>query len=661
MSSASDEPPSRPARTEPLVFPAEPQGAPPKTARPAATRTPLPKPRAKRVLSALFVDVSPIDLRLVGRTLLHAAIVGAGAGAIAVIFFTLLELVDRGVLGHLAGYRALRAAGETFFQEHGSGPFRPWLLVFLPAIGGLLSGLVTRLAPECRGGGGDAMIEAFHREGGVLRRRVVWVKALASVFTLGTGGAGGREGPTMQIGAAFGSFVGKSLRVSPREQRILMITGVAAGMSAIFRTPLGAALLAAEVLYRDDVESDALVPALLASVTSYSVFISVFGETTLFAHAPRYPFVPAHLPLYALLAIVVALVAIVFLKVMGGARRVFAKMPVPDWARPALGGLALGIIAVPTLLFLAARHVLPEGQGVGILGGGYGAAQVAITGAPWLPEGARGIELLVALVGLKLVAAALTIGSGGSAGDFAPSLALGGLVGGLFGRVLQVTMGDPRIDPGAFALVGMGTFYGGVAHVPISSLVMVCELAGSYDLLVPLMLAEGIAFVALRDRSLYSAQVPSHRDSPAHPPSVLDVLGSLKVADVMIEGRPFVSFTLATPVVEVLRGAADAGWQDVFPVLDASGKLAGVITSDIVRLLATERDLEGLTLAADAMQPPVTVRPGDDLRTATEVMLTQGVREVPVADESGTIVGFLDEAEVGQAYLEATAKAGPAS
>lgn len=256
----------------------------------------------------------------------------------------------------------------------------------------------------------------------------------------------------------------------------------------------------------------------------------------------------------------------------------------------------------------------------------------------------------------KVFAASLTIGSGGSAGDFAPSLAIGGLVGGAFGNIALLVTGDTRIDPGAFALVGMGTFYGGIAHVPVSSLVMVCELAGSYDLLVPLMLAVGIAFVALRDHSLYSAQLPSQRQSPGHVPKQLDVLRTIKVADVMITGRAFVSFKLQTHVSEVLQYAAETSWQDVFPVLDETGKMAGVITNDVVRLLATERDLEPLALAMDAMQPPVSVKPEDHLRLATEVLLAQKIREVPVVEDAGTIVGFLDESEVGRAYLEVTGR-----
>lgn len=624
--------------------------------RPSATRTPLPARRNQSLISALFVDASPIDLRLVGRTILHAALVGAGAGLIAVVFYACLEMIDRLVLGHIAGYRALRAAGESFLGEHETGPFRPWLLAFLPAIGGLLAGLVTRLAPECRGGGGDAMIDAFHHHDGHLRRRVISVKTIASILTLGTGGAGGREGPTMQIGAALGSFVARYLRVSRREKRILMIAGVAAGISAIFRTPLGAALLAVEVLYRDDFESDALVPALLASVIAYSVFVSIFGEATLFAHSPRFPFIPAHLPLYALLALLCTLAAIAFLKALHWVRKISVRLPGPEWTRPAFGGLGLGILVASVLFILNNRKILPEGQGLGILGGGYGAAQVAISGATWFPEQWHGVQLLLLLAVFKVIAASLTIGTGGSAGDFAPSLAIGGLVGGAFGRMAALVTGDPRIDAGAFALVGMGTFYGGVAHVPVSSLVMVCELAGSYDLLVPLMLAEGIAFVALREHSLYPAQLPSQRQSPAHPPDALDVLRTIRVGDVMIAGRSFVSFKLRTPVSEVLQFAAETGWQDVFPVLDENGKMAGVITNDVVRLLATERELESLAVAMDAMQPPVSLQPDDNLRKATEVLLAEKIREVPVVNEIGTIVGFLDESEVGRAYLEMTGR-----
>jgi CIC family chloride channel protein len=488
----------------------------------------------------------------------------------------------------------------------------------------------------------------------------VWVKALASILTLGSGGSGGREGPTMLIGGALGSLVADVLRVGRRERRILMIAGVAAGMSAIFRTPLGAALLATEVLYRDDFESDALIPSLLASVVAYSVFISVFGESTLFAHAPRYPFVPAHLPLYALLALLVALLATTFLGALHTVRRWSERLSLPLWARPAVGGLALGAVAAPVLWWFGEHMRLP-GQGLGLLGGGYGAAQVAITGSPWLPSGWTGVEILLLLCAGKLIVSSLTIGTGGSAGDFAPSLVLGGLFGGAFGRALALLIHDPRIDPGAFALVGMGTFYGGVAHVPVSSLVMVCELAGSYDLLVPLMLAEGIAFVALRKRSLYGAQVVAQRDSPAHPAAGLDVLRAITVRDVMVRDRPYDSFQPGTPASEMLPRIAESAWQDTFPVLDASGRFLGVVTAESLRILANDAELLAMTLAVDAMAPAASVSTDDNLRTAAQVMVDNGLREVPVVDKEGRIVAFVDEAEVGKAYLETTSKMDPTS
>ena len=462
-------------------------------------------------------QVSPVDFQILGRTLLHAALVGLAAGLIGAAFFAGLEWCQRLLLERLAGYQPLRAAGERFLDETTGivHDFRPWLLAFLPAAGALLSGLVSQLAPETRGGGGDAMIEAFHHEGGNVRRRVIAVKSLSSLFTLGSGGAGGREGPTMLIGAAVGSTVGRYLKLSTNERRILMVAGVAAGIAAVFRTPLGAALLAVEVLYRDDFESDALIPAVLASVVAYSVVTSIYGASTLFAQPHRFPFTPAHLPYYALLAILVSLLAILFLTTLRTVQRVTRHLPLPPWATPAAGGLALGVLAAP-IVTLVGHAVGEPGQGVGLLGGGYGAVQVAISGISWLGIGWPAVLLLLSLCFVKILAASLTIGTGGSAGDFAPCMVVGGLFGGAFGRIIQNITGDPRIDAGAFTLVAMGTFYGGLAHVPLASLIMVCELAGSYDLLVPLMLAEGIAFVALRNRALYTSQVPTRRHSPAY-------------------------------------------------------------------------------------------------------------------------------------------------
>jgi CIC family chloride channel protein len=550
----------------------------------------------RELLTTILKEATPPDLRVVGRTLAHAAIVGAAAGLMGAAFFATLELVQRLVLEDVGGYRPLRASGETFLPEIGHlAHFRPWLLVLLPAVGALAGGLVAQLAPETYGGGGDAMIDAFHHRDGWIRKRVAWVKAIASILTLGTGGSGGREGPTMQIGGALGSLSARLLGVDVRERRILMVAGVAAGIAAVFRTPLGAALLAVEVLYRDDFESDALIPAVLASVTAYSVVISIFGESTLFAHPGRFPFIITHLWLYGLLALLVSLLAVLFLAALRSVQKVTAGLTIPRWARPGLGGLAMGIFCVP-IIWLVGWRLAQPGQGLGLLGGGYGAVQIAVTGASWLPLGWWGAALLLFLCLAKIVSSSLTIGSGGSAGDFAPGLVIGGLFGGAFGRAAQLLLHDPRIDPGAFALVAMGTFYGGISHTPLSSLVLVCELAGSYDLLVPLMLAEGIAFIALRKRSLYTAQVPTQRESPVHAAASVDVLTSTRVGAVM-------------------------------------------------RMVS----VSGIPIAAREF----SVRTDANLRAAAETMLANKLREIQVIDAEGHVVGLLDEADISRFYLDA--------
>jgi CIC family chloride channel protein len=579
------------------------------------------------VLSRLFPERSP-DLRVLGRTLLHAGLVGLAAGAVGAAFFAALEIVDRLLLEQLAGYHTLRAAGETFLPPVAHGPFRPWLLVLLPALGALAAGAVSILAPETRGGGADAIIETFHQHGGVARRRVAWVKAVASVLTLGTGGAGGREGPTMQIGGALGSLIARWLHVPARERRVLMVAGVAAGIAAVFRTPLGAALLAVEFLYRDDFESDALVPAVLASVVAYSVVISVYGETTMFAHAPRYPFVPAHLWMYAVLAVIVAALSVLFVATLRAVQRLSARLPVPAWARPAVGGLALGALSTPLIIYVGMRVGVP-GQGLGLLGGGYGATQLAITGSPWLSGGWQAVQLLVLLCFAKLAASSLTIGTGGSAGDFAPSMVMGGLMGGAFGHAVQLLLHDPRIDPGAFALVGMGTFYGGIAHVPLSAIVLVCELAGSYDLLVPLMLAQGIALLLLRRRSIYTAQLPTRRESPAHAgDSVLSILETLRVSD-LADPAPDNVVAASTSLAELVA-RIPSGTRPTFAVVE-DGRFSGLVTSaEILQAL----EIVGphmAVIAVDVMNTePRTVRPDDDLYATLEVFRAEGLDALPV-------------------------------
>jgi CIC family chloride channel protein len=596
-------------------------------------------------------ETAPLDLRLLGRTLLHAGAVGVLAGAAGAAFFASLELAQRYLLDGVAGFSVLRARGEAFVAPREASGLRPLVLAALPALGALASGLVTAwLAPEAAGGGGDATIEAYHH-GGVVRRRVIPVKALASIFTLSSGGSGGREGPTMQIGGAIGAAVGRVFATTRSERRVLLVAGVAAGIAAVFRTPLGAALLATEMLYRDDFEAEALVPSIFASVVSYSIVIAVFGETTLFGDLPRFPFRPAHLPLYAVLALAISVVAIAFSSSLRHVQRTFSG--VPPWLRPALGGLVMGMLGTALVLWMRA-HEGAEASAFGVFGGGYGILQVAISGAAWLVSGWTGVALLAAVGLAKLVASALTIGSGAAAGDFAPSLVIGGLVGAAFGLAARLLLGDASIQPAAFALVGMGTFYGGLAHAPLSALVLVAELAGSYDLLVPMMLAIGIAYVALRKHTLYPAQRASRMESPLHRPEVSDATpfeASLRrLARDLLVVPEIAAFAEHDPLELVIRAAADARGQRVVLVRGRGGDHAGLIELGAVVDLVRE-DSRWLR-AHDAAVPFVCVSDDAGLGDVAEVLERCGLTQVPVIKD-GSIVGWIGDREIRTAVLEA--------
>ena len=385
-----------------------------------------------------------------------------------------------------------------------------WLVLLIPTLGGLASGLlVFTMAPEAEGHGTDALIRAFHRGAGQIRARVPLIKGVASVITIGTGGSAGQEGPIAQIGAGFGSFLARLLRLAPSERRLLMLSGAAGGIGAIFRAPLGGALFAGEVLYATSAtEAEALLPCLASSIVAYSTFAlfitprPIFIVPDLAFHGLR------ELPVFAVLALACTAVGWLYVRVFYGLRDyVFKPLPIPRHVKPALGGLMLGLLAL----------AFPQ-----LMTGGYGWVQWGAIGLPrdltmpgepvFVPQ--MGVGLLLALALLKIVATGLTISSGGSGGVFGPSVFIGGVLGGAVGQFLRASPPDGELlDPAAFALVGMGGFFAGVSKTPLASIVMVCEMTGHYKLLVPLMLVCGLHLALSRHWTLYEEQVPSPIDS----------------------------------------------------------------------------------------------------------------------------------------------------
>ena len=274
------------------------------------------------------------------------ALIGVVGGIGAITFYSALELAPRFFLGLLGGYTPPAPAGEGGAPI--SGFTRPWALPLVVALGGLISGLIVyRFAPEAEGHGTDAAIAAYHHNPRGIRGRIPLVKLVASAITIGSGGSGGREGPTAQISAGFGSFLGRALDLDARDARIAVAVGMAAGIGAIFRAPLGGAVLGAELLYRDDVESDALVPSFIATIVAYSIFGAVEGFTPIFGVQASFAFSnPAQLTWYALIGLACGLVGLLYIRNFYGFTDWFDAWAPPRWAKPAIAGFLVGCIGL---------------------------------------------------------------------------------------------------------------------------------------------------------------------------------------------------------------------------------------------------------------------------------------------------------------------------
>lgn len=586
-----------------------------------------------------FTDqLEDLELHVIGRVLALSSLVGVVAGLGAITFQVMCQAVQHVLLAQLVGYEQPGPAGERslFAPVHGS--LHLWLLPIVPALGGLLTGLLVKhFAPEAGGHGTDEAVDSFHRRGGAIRGRVPIVKSVASAITLGSGGSGGREGPIAQIGAGFGSFLASRLGLPEHSRRVLLAAGVGAGVGSIFRAPLAGALFAAEVLYSDpEFESDVIIPAALSSIVAYCVFSLKFGFGSLFT-TPHFVFRNAlELVPYTVLAITVALAAGAFVRLFYGIHDRFRRLPVSPVWRPAIGGLATGLLALGA--YLISRDL----RALDVLSFGYGSIQYAIAGG--LP-----VLLLLALAVGKMLTTSFSIGSGGSGGVFGPSMVIGGTLGGAIGLLAQRVMPGVITQPGAFVVVGMAGFFAAAANTPISTLVMVSEMTGSYELLLPSLWVCALAYLVGRRWTLYRSQVPSRLDSPAHWAALREhVLGSFHVDEVMrAVSVATVSPDASLAVVSRVMGRAR---QTCLPVLGADGRVRGTISQREVQDLLDRHDERFPVIADDLAHASRTVAPQDGLDVALGRLDQSDMDELPVITASDEIVGLVSRRDILSAY-----------
>lgn len=553
--------------------------------------------------------------------------IGIVAGLGAVAFYLSIQYGTDFFLGTLVGYHPPAPVGEgepTLLPME-----RPWLLPFVTALGGLISGLIVfNLAPEAEGHGTDAAIEAIHHKAGRIRARIPPIKMIASAITIGSGGSGGREGPAAQISAGFGSLMSQWLKLGIADRRIAVAAGIGAGIGSIFRAPLGGAVLAAEILYIHDLEVEAIIPALIASIVGFSIYGIFYGYTPIFGAQPQLGFEhPIQLVYYAALGVASGLVGILYARSFYGLTGVFHHLKLPKWLKPAIGGLLVGTMGL----------ILP-----GALHMGYGWVQIA------MGEDLLGLPLWVILIlpFAKILATSLSIGSGGSGGIFGPGMVIGGMLGASFWRLGYGILPQMPPQPTPFVIIGMMAMFGGIAHAPLAVMLMVAEMTGNLSLLAPAMVAVAISTALVGDNTIYQSQIPDRASSPAHRVRFsFPLLSSLFVRDAMEPPGPDVNANAPLSTAESLLASEKVAG---LTVLNDRNDIVGMLTRErLFRVPASQR--ETTLVKAILSDPPVILQPNQSLDDALEQMADKGMSWAPVLEDHRRI-GRLNVRNLIQVY-----------
>jgi chloride channel protein, CIC family len=586
-----------------------------------------------------------------GRWLALAGAVGVVCGVVGFAFNLAVNLCSSLALGLAIGY-APKLHGPELPMAAGQ-VLRPWMAIPILALGGALAGwIASRFAGAASGGGTGAAVDAFHRNRGLIPLRLTLTKLAASTATLGSGGSAGREGPISLVGAGFGSWIAERLGLAVRDRRTLLVAGIAGGMAAVFHAPFAAALFAVEMLYRGpDLEADALVPAAISSVIAFVVAGVLEGlwHAALGVDAPvtaSIISVPAgagfgagdwlHLIGYVAIALACAIGTHLFISLIGAIDSIGKRTCPPLWLRAASGAAATGAIAVGLWYALTALAGGPDANlGFVVLGPGYGVLERTLGSHPGIP-----LAIALTLVALaKMLATSCTVGSGGSGGVFAPSLVIGGCLGGAVSAALHGLPIAPPLPAGV--LVGMAAFLAASHRTPMAGIFMACEVGGSYALLIPSLWTCGLAFLLLGRRSLVGSQPWSQANSEAHGENrAHDPFGEATVADLLKDESPATTLTTRSTLDDCRSSLAATG-QTVFPVVE-EGRLLGVVTMDDLRQFLDDREADAMVRVADLVAGrALALQPDDSLSRALRRFAEHPLDDLPVVDAHGSYLGLL--------------------
>lgn len=573
---------------------------------------------------------------LIGSSIVVGVLTGVGA----VIFIRLIEYV----------YKFFFEGGGQILGGLGRG-----LIIIVPAIGGLLAGpIISHFAKEAKGHGVPEVMQAIALQGGRIRPIVAAAKIVASALCIGTGGSAGREGPIVQVGATLGSTLGQWLRLSEVRVRNLVACGAAAGIAATFNAPIAGVLFSLEIILGELQMLD-LGNVIISAISASVVAFTLLGENLAFP-IPKYSLVsPWEVLLYALLGLIAAPVAIGFIKMLYRFEDFFDNWAIPDWIKPGIGGLLLGVLGYLYPILLVRLGVSPEEAHLGlpvfenlphIFGSGFGTIEQSLLGL-------LSITLLASLILLKPLGTSLTLGSGNSGGVFAPSLFTGAMLGGTFGMLINLVAPESTSGPGAYAVVGMAALFAGAARAPFTAFLIVFEMTNDYQLILPLMaavIASMIVAERLHPESIYTLKL-SRRGIRLKRGRDVDVMEAVTVEEVMTRLPDTVAINYPLKSLEELFIMTG---HHGFPVVDEDGNLVGIVSlTDYRRTLNMDQaELESMIVADIATFDPITVYPDEPVGVALHRMAPRDLSRLPVVSRENPkiLLGIVRRPDIVRAY-----------
>ncbi|WP_291493946.1 chloride channel protein [Desulfurella sp.] len=555
----------------------------------------------------------------IARKWLIYVLLGIFSGLGAIFLFVMINFFSVYLLNHIAGFPFKFPTNEKSLFTLKNEPFKPLIFLIIITAGGFLSGLILYIFND-KESGVNKIIKYFHHKS-TIRPKSAIVKLFASSIALGSGFAGGREGPAAEIGASIGSFLGNVFNLSNKEKRMLMVSGLAAGIGAIFRAPMGAAIFATEVLYKEaDFEYEALMASAISSITAYSVFSSLFGWQHMFSVPTMYFYKPLELVSYTVLAVAIAIGAILFIQLFRQVKALANMTDYPIYLKTAVGGFVVGLFGI----------FLPASAGMG-----YGLLEAAFT------EPKNYFFLLMVGI-LRMFTTSISVGSKTPVGLFAPLLIIGALLGVGIGSLLKQSGIFVVVNPSSFAVVGMAAFLAACEKTPISSIVLTAEITGGYELIVPALWVVAIAFLLTRKVNLEEAQVNTRVDSLVHADEYkINLLEHIKVEELM--ETKFLTVSKDKTLKEIYDIFANQKYNEIL-VLDENNKLYGIVTLHVLKTILNENLLNNFLLAADVANTDlVVVLPQESLYTLLNKIGFKEINTVPVVKslDSMEVIGII--------------------